>query len=261
MVVTRKRGSSIDFATNDLSWAVIVIAPLIGSFLGVVVLRLPKGESIITPRSRCPQCGTRLNAADLIPLLSWLMRRRHCRHCGNAISAFYPAIEIGATAVALWAWVATAGWSVLLIATLGWILLTLAVIDHRDGILPNGLVALLFVAGLAAIPWSPPGSPLDHALGAVAGFGVMAVIAVTYKRLRGVDGLGWGDAKFMAAAGLWVGWQGVWSVLLIASASALLVVLASALRGTRLTARTPLAFGPYLCFGMWLVVLYGPIGL
>lgn len=188
------------------------------------------------------------------------MRRRHCRHCGKAISAFYPAIEIGATAVALWAWFATAGWPVLLIATTGWILLTLAVIDHRDGILPNGLVALLFVAGLAAIPWSAPGSALDHALGAVAGFGVMAVIAVTYKRLRGIDGLGWGDVKFMAAAGLWVGWQGIWSVLLIASASALLVALLSALRGARLTAKTPLAFGPYLCFGMWLVMLYGPIG-
>ena len=239
----------------------IVIAPFIGSFLGVVVLRLPKGRSIVTPRSACPECGTRLSAGDLIPLLSWLMRRRHCRHCGKVISAFYPAIEIGATAVALWAWVVAAGWSVPLIATAGWILLTLAVIDHRDGILPNGLVASLFVVGLAAMPWSAPGTPLDHALGAVAGFAVMAAIAVIYKRLRGIDGLGWGDVKFMAAAGLWVGWQGVWSVLLIASASALLVVLASALRGARLTGKTPLAFGPYLCLATWLVVLYGPIGL
>ncbi|MFQ5534665.1 MAG: prepilin peptidase [Sphingomonadales bacterium] len=239
----------------------LLIAPFVGSFLGVVVARLPKGESIVAPRSHCPECGSGLGAVELIPLISWLIQRGRCRRCGQRIDVFHPMMELGAITIAVWAFVAGTGLEIWFLAVLGWLLLALAAIDQRDGILPNGLVALVFATAVAELIILSTDSMLDSILGSVLGFGFLAALALAYERLRGIEGLGWGDAKFMGAAGMWVGWQGLPSVLLLASAGALAIVLAGSLRGKRVSGHTKLPFGPYLCFATWLVQLYGPVGI
>lgn len=238
----------------------LLIAPFVGSFLGVVVLRLPRGEGFVTGRSRCTHCAATLGPRDLVPLLSYLASRGCCRHCGARLSLFYPGIELGALAVAGWAlWVLPGGWLLWAGAALGWVLLTLAAIDARHFWLPDGLTLPLIPAGLA-VAWAvDPGKLPAHAIGAVAGFLAFALLAWAYKRLRGREGLGLGDAKLFAAAGAWVSWSGLASVLLWAALPALAVTLALGLRQGRLSATTKLPFGAYLALGLWLTWLYGPL--
>jgi leader peptidase (prepilin peptidase) / N-methyltransferase len=246
-------------ATLDGWWLALVVAPFIGSFLGVLIIRLPAGDDIVCSRSRCDWCGHPLGPADLVPILSWLAFKRRCRHCGSPVSWFYPNIEVAALLVAVWAITATDGWIVWVTCVLGWTLLALAVIDSRHLILPDVLTLPLVAAGLGVAAMLHRGLPVEHMIGAVVGYAVFKTIGLTYRLLRGRPGLGHGDAKLLAAAGAWVSWQGLPSVVLIAAGSALLAVLATALvRGTPKASRR-LAFGPYLCLGTWLVWLYGPL--
>ena len=121
----------------------ILAAPFVGSFLGVLVLRLPEGRPVLLGRSACPHCGTVLGPRDLVPLVSWLLLRRRCRACGTAIPPFYPLIELAALGVALWA-VATAPNAATATAgcLLGWALLALAEIDRALGLLRDATGSL-----------------------------------------------------------------------------------------------------------------------
>ena len=196
-----------------------------------------------------------------------MVRRGRCAYCGAPVAAFYPLIELGALAAALWAVAALPGWAAWAAAVLGWFLLTLAVIDAKHFLLLDALTLPLAAAGLgvAALAGAAPGfawpvSPLDAAIGAAAGFASLALVAWAYRRLRGRAGLGLGDAKLLAASGAWAGWQGLPSVVLIASLAALAAALAlAAYRRRRPAPGDRLAFGPYLALGTWLVVLYGPM--
>jgi leader peptidase (prepilin peptidase)/N-methyltransferase len=248
---------------TTLDWLIVVAAaPFVGSFLGTLVLRLPERRPILLGRSTCAHCGHAVAALELIPLLSWLAQRGRCRHCGASLGAFYPAIELGAIAVALWAAMATAGFDLWASAALGWTLLALALIDARTFLLPDALTLPLLAAGLAVAALEDRAALLDHAIGAAAGFFVLAGIALVYRRWRRRDGMGLGDAKLLAALGAWVSWTGLPSVLLLAAASALAFALARAwFRGQRLAATDRLPFGPALCFAGWLVWLYGPLTL
>ena len=238
----------------------LLISPFVGSFLGVLVLRLPRGEGVVAGRSRCPHCGTTLGVADLVPLLSYLARAGKCRHCGAKLSRLYPGIEAAALGVAAWAfWVLPGGWLVWAGAALGWALLALALIDLRHFLLPDVLTLPLIPAGLAVAWLVDPAKLLSHAIGAAAGFLAFAALAWGYRRLRGREGLGLGDAKLFAAAGAWVSWIGLGSVLLWAALPALAVTLVLGLRRGGLSARTPLPFGAYLAAGLWLTWLYGPL--
>ena len=116
-----------------------LIAPFIGSFLGVVVTRLHEPEGIVFGRSRCPECGTQLRPLDLVPLLSWLVLRGRCRYCGKPISLFHPSIELAALAIALWAAAVVSGPLLWLSCLLGWTLLALAAADFRYFLLPDFL--------------------------------------------------------------------------------------------------------------------------
>lgn len=244
---------------NGLPWAWLVpLALCVGSFLGVLVTRLPAGEPVIWSRSACPRCGHALGALDLVPIVSWIARRGRCGYCGAPIGWLYPGIELGALAVALWAASVAAGWMLWFSCALGWTLLTLALIDWRDGILPDVLTFSLLVLGFLAAYVSDPFSLPDRAIGAVAGFAFFAGIRWAYRRLRGREGMGLGDAKLLGAAGAWVGWEGLPSVILAASALALAGALVMAMRGRRITGDLGIAFGPALCAGLWLVWLYGP---
>lgn len=240
-------------------WPVIV-APFMGSFLGVVIRRLPRRAPVGWARSACPHCGHRLGWRDLVPLVSFAVQRGRCRYCGGSIGWFEPAIELAALALAIWAVAALPAPMVWPGLGLGWTLLALGLIDARDRILPDVLTLPLMLAGLGVAWWVTPDALIDHAVGALAGFAGLAAVGLGYRRLRGREGLGFGDAKLAAAAGAWVSWQGLAGVILlgaVASLAALLVL--SVLGGRRLTATAPVPFGPGLALATWIVWVHGPI--
>ena len=240
--------------------AIATIAPFVGSFLGVVVQRLPERRPIVLGRSSCDGCGQALRTLDLVPLATWLVRRGRCA-CGQvALGLFYPGIELAALGVAISAAAVTSGWLLWASLALGWALLALAAIDLRHFVLPNLLTLPLIPAGLAVAWLSDPARLPDHAIGAAAGFAAFALIGWLYRRLRGRAGLGRGDAKLLAAAGAWLGWPALPGVVVIAAASALLVAAARTLAGRRIEPGTRIAFGPYLALGLWLLWLLGPAG-
>jgi leader peptidase (prepilin peptidase) / N-methyltransferase len=237
----------------------LFLAPFVGSFLGVVALRLPAGRPLVLARSACAECGRRLGARDLVPLFSYLTRGGRCS-CGKLrLSPFYPAIELGALAVTASAVWVLSGWLLWLSLGLGWTLLALAAIDLRHYLLPDALTLPLIPAGLA-VAWAlDPALLPAHLLGALLGFAAFVIIGQAYRRLRGRDGLGLGDAKLLAAAGAWLGWAALPSVVLIAAVLALALALVQALGGAKLALTGKLAFGPHLALAFWLVWLYGPL--
>lgn len=234
--------------------------PFLGSFLGMLTFRMPRGMSIVAPHSFCESCGTRLTLIDLVPVLSWLYLRGRCRHCGAPIDALYPAIELAAVGIALWASTIFEGWLFWASCGLGWTLLALAAMDLRHMILADWLVIPLGLAGIA-VGLAVGIQPLDHVIGALAGFTVFFAVAVGYRRLRGRDGLGHGDVKFFATAGAWVTWLGLPTVVLWAVFSAFVTLAALMAVGCRVDSRQPFPFGPHLCLGLWLTWLYGPLQL
>lgn len=242
-------------------WLILLImAPFIGSFLGLVAERLPHGAKVVLARSHCAHCDHILGPADLVPLLSWLMLRGRCRHCRSAIGAFHPIIELLAIAVVPWAAMVLDGPALFTGVVLGWTLLALAAMDHRHQMLSDALTLPLLGAGLVfAAAWGRPAAFAGHAIGAVAGFIAFAVIGAAYRRLRHRDGLGLGDAKLLAAGGAWVGWLGLAGIVLWAAGMALVVALAKAMAGQGLSPGRRIPFGPYLGAGIWLVWLYGPV--
>jgi leader peptidase (prepilin peptidase)/N-methyltransferase len=237
----------------------VLIAPFIGSFLGVVILRLPADGPILWDRSACDHCGHTLGPLDLVPLASFLALRGHCRYCHAAIGWFAPGIELAALALALWAASAVEGPMLLASCVLGWMLLALAAIDFSEEWLPDVLTLPLLILGLAVNALADAGTLVDDIIGAAAGFLVFAAIRFLYRRWRGRDGLGLGDAKLLAAAGAWLSWQGLPSVVLIAAVIGLVMAVPMALRSGRVALDLRLPFGPALCLAFWLVWLYGPL--
>ncbi len=237
----------------------IAAAPFVGSFLGLLARRLPAGDTVVLGRSRCPHCGHPLGPRDLVPVLSWLVSRGRCRYCAAPLGLFYPAVEIGAVLVAVSAAAMQTGWLMWASCGLGWALLTLALIDLRHLVLPDELTLPLIPAGLAVAYALEPARTLDHLAGAVLGFAALYLVARVYRMVRGREGLGLGDAKLAAAAGAWVAWPGLPSVVLEAATIALAAALAGALAGRRLRWSDQVPFGPYLALATWLVWLLGPL--
>ena len=235
----------------------VVLAPFIGSFLGVLVLRLPEGRPVAIARSACDHCRHPLAARDLIPLVSYALCRGRCRYCGEAIGLFPLAIEFSALGVAVWAAVSVADEELWLTCALGWTLLTMAWIDARTMLLPDVMTLPLLVAGLAATAILSPDSLADHALAAALGYFGLAALAWIYRQVRGRDGLGLGDAKLLAAIGAWLGLIELPYALLLASCLGLLAAGAAALNGKRMTAATAVPFGPFLALSLWMLWLYG----
>ena len=239
----------------------VAIAPFVGSFLGTLIERLPVGSPVVVGRSACPHCGARLRVTDLVPLLSWIAARGHCRHCGHRLGAFYPLVELAAVAVALAAALVladAAAWAIGATLVLGWALLALAWIDQRHFVLPDVLTLPLIPAGLL-VAWAvSPASLPHHLLGAALGYAGLRAVAALYRQARGRVGLGEGDAKLFAAAGAWLSWEALPSVLLIAGALGLVFALANG-AGRRLAPDTAVPFGPALASAFWLVWLTGPV--
>jgi leader peptidase (prepilin peptidase)/N-methyltransferase len=240
-------------------WGLLMAAPVIGSFLGVLIRRLPDGHPIVWSRSKCERCGAVLTPRDLVPLISWVLARGKCRRCGTPLGWFYPGIEIAALIVAFIALAVDDAPHAALDCLFGWWLLTLAWIDLRRWLLPDLLTLPLIVAGLAAAASLDPDTLLDRALGAALGYAALRTLAVLYRMVRQREGLGRGDAKLLGAAGAWVGATALPQVILLAALAALLAAAALRLVGVRLDAHSALPFGPFLALAIWTIWLSGPL--
>lgn len=244
---------------------VFVYGLVLGSFLNVVIHRLPLEISLWKPRSRCPACGALVRWFDNVPLLSFLWLRGRCRSCRAPISWRYPAVEL-ATGVLL-ALVhhrlgltlpaAEAGVLVLL-------LVPLALIDLDHHLLPDVLTLPgigLGLAGAAAEGWLLPPSaqrlvPLfDAAVGAALGAAIPAAVIVAYRWLRGREGMGWGDVKLLAMLGAFLGWRGMLMSLMLGAIAGGIVGLALIAAGRGKT-DTELPFGTFLCAAGVVVLLW-----
>lgn len=244
-----------------------VLGLVFGSFANVVIWRVPRGESLISPPSHCPRCDAPIAWYDNVPVISWLLLRGRCRSCCEPISWRYPAVELASGV--LWAAAALA-WGLSARAFFGIVLFYLSLIlsaidlDHRR--LPNALVALL--AGMGAlgvltawlgIPACPiVGSAVGIRAAAVAGVGVLLgggvplVAALVYERLRGQAGLGMGDVKLLAAYGLYLGSFVVMALFIGSLVGA--IVGTAARKGVRESA---IPFGPFLALGAIVTALWG----
>lgn len=247
---------------DSLSFSAIVIllalSLLFGSFLGVVVDRLPRRVSLISPRSYCGDCGETLRARDLLPLVSFVLLRGRCRYCDAAIPPALPWIEVASAGVMLWA-LAVVPLTVLMpTVALGWSLLVLATIDARHFLLLDRMTLPLMCAGCAVSVWLPELDWPMHVAGALVGLSAFAAVRVAFFALRGIEGLGWGDVKLFGAAGAWLGVEGLPNTLLIGATTGLLFVV---FRYRKLELTRAIPFGFFLCLGIWLTWLYGPIAL
>jgi leader peptidase (prepilin peptidase)/N-methyltransferase len=235
----------------------VAAAPFIGSFLGVVVRRLPKGRGIVAGRSACEACDHPLSPLDMVPVASFVALRGRCRHCGAPIAPAHLGFELAALAVAVSAALVVNGGPFLWIGCIfGWWLLTLAWIDATTFRLPDVLTLPLIVLGLAEAAWLEPHALLGRCAGAIFGYGSLWLLANVYLKMRGREGLGLGDAKLLAALGAWLGFVAVPWLAVFGAVLALLWAGAMWLRGTKLTATSRLPFGPFLAaaaWGLWLV--------
>jgi leader peptidase (prepilin peptidase)/N-methyltransferase len=186
---------------NAAFWPILggVLGLVAGSFLATLVIRWPQGKSL-AGRSRCDSCGTTLAARDLLPLLSAAATRGRCRHCGAAIPPQHLQMELAAAAVGALALIAAPGPVGLAGALFGWLLLALLALDLDHFWLPDRLTLPLLLLGLML----GNGTPTERIVGALLGGGGFLLLALGYRRLRGRDGLGLGDAKLMAGLGAWL---------------------------------------------------------
>jgi leader peptidase (prepilin peptidase)/N-methyltransferase len=229
-------------------WAGLV-GLVVGSYLNVLVHRLPLGESTVRPRSRCPACGAAIRARDNLPIVSWLLLGGRCRDCGAPISPRYPLIE-AATGALFAACVARFGFApeALAAATLGALLVALAAIDLDHFLLPDKLTLPGIALGLAAQWLLPSGSLVVGLRGALVGAGLLLAIAGAWELLRGVEGMGLGDVKMLAMLGAFLGAGGVVVTLVFATfAGSVVGLVLVARRGGDLQAQLP--FGVFLAAG------------
>lgn len=237
---------------------VFVFGAAVGSFLNVLVYRLPREISILrTPPSSCPNCSTPIRWYDNIPLISWLVLRGRCRDCQAPISLRYPLVELtsgvlAAAAVARWGLGVTA----VEVAIFAWVSLALGLIDFDFQILPDVLTYPSIVFGFAfswvgGYTWW-----LDSLLGAAVGALLPILVIILYKLWRGIEGMGWGDVKYLAAIGSVVGLRGVVGVLVVASVVGALVGLGLIAAG-RGSSKTALPFGSFLALAV-ILWLYAP---
>jgi leader peptidase (prepilin peptidase)/N-methyltransferase len=212
-----------------------VFGAIFGSFLNVVVHRLPRHESVVTPASHCPKCGTPVKPYDNIPILSWLALRGHCRGCGERISARYPLVEALTAALCIGAVLThSSAAGIALSVTLILLVVPAALIDLEHRIIPNKITGLGTVLALAiGLALDPAGEPERLIAGASAG-GFLLLAALAYPA-----GMGMGDVKLAGMMGLFLG----------------IVVIAR--KGAQAGRKTAIPFGPFLALGALLAVFAG----
>ena len=261
--------------------AAAVLGLLVGSFLNVVIHRLPKmldrewaaqcaelrGEAtapaprynLVVPRSACPSCGHRIGAAENVPVLSWLALRGRCRGCGTRISARYPAVELmTGTLSALAVWHFGPTWQGLAAMGLLWALVALTFIDADTQLLPDDITLPLLWAGLGANLFGLFVPLAEAVIGAIAGYLALWSVYWAFKLIRGKEGMGHGDFKLLAALGAWLGWKQLPAIVLMSSVvGAVIGIALIALR--RHDSATPLPYGPYLAIAGAIALFAGPV--
>jgi leader peptidase (prepilin peptidase)/N-methyltransferase len=237
--------------------AVGTFGALFGSFLNVVIYRLPRGVSVAAGRSKCPQCHETIRWFDNVPVVSWLLLGGKCRRCRWKIPARYPLVEVisaaGAT-LAVWQFGPTleAAWVYAFVA----IMIAITFIDWEHQIIPDPLSIGGTVLGLVGAWVCLDVSVVESLVGAAVGGGVILLIAVAYKAARKVEGMGGGDVKLMAMIGAFMGWQMVLVVLFLAA-------VAGSVYGVWLMRRaggdgkTAVAFGSFLAPAACLMLFTG----
>ena len=239
------------------SFILVLIAPFVGSFLGVLVRRMSRGQSVVWPGSHCEACGTRLGPAEMVPIASFLWQRGRCLHCGAAIEREHLAVEIASVAVPAVLLVAMP-WDDLPVlaagSVLGWALLALGWIDWKSWRLPDAITLPLLLLGLGATWWLAPEMVTDHAFAASVAWVGLWGLRAGYRLVRGREGLGLGDVKLLAAAGAWVGLDGLAFVLLGGALAGL--AMAAGRHGWRLSGSSAIPFGPALCVATWAVWIW-----
>jgi leader peptidase (prepilin peptidase)/N-methyltransferase len=253
---------------------------LVGSFLNVVILRLPRRlewqwkrdareilelpevydpppPGIVVEPSHCPHCKHRLSWYENIPLFSWLALRGKCRHCKTPISAQYPLVELLAavlTVVSVWQF--GFGWQGFGAMLLSWFLIALSGIDLRTQLLPDQLTLPLMWLGLIASLETLYIAPKPALLGAIAGYVSLWTVWWLFKQITGKEGMGHGDFKLLAALGAWMGLKGVLPTILLSSVVG--AIIGSIWLATQGRDRaSPIPFGPYLAIAGWLVFFWG----
>ncbi len=245
-----------------------LIGALIGSFLNVVIYRVPARRSIVSPRSACGSCGAPIRWHDNVPILSWVLLRGRCRDCAAGISMRYPLIELGTALffalVVWWAvgpgmanpWTAVTSIAFLYLSAIS---VVLTMIDLDTHTLPNRIVLPAYpvgaiLLGVASLLGAGSDRLLTAAAGAAALFGLYFLLAIAYP-----GGMGFGDVKLAGVIGLYLGWLG-WAELAVGAFAAFLlggvfsVVLLLARRANR---RTAIPFGPWMIMGTWVGILAG----
>ena len=262
---------------------------LIGSFLNVVIHRLPvmmerewreqadelaktppehelpDGRfDLVMPRSRCPSCGQLITAMQNIPVISYLFLKGRCANCKTSISVRYPLVELmTAVLAATCAWRFGVGWEALMAIIMTITLVAIAMIDADTQLIPDSIVLPLMWLGLAMSLCDPMGgdgtlfiSPSDAIVGAMAGYLMLWSVFWLFKLVTGKDGMGYGDFKLLAALGAWLGWQQLPIIILMST------VVGAAINIVMIVARgkdrsVPIPFGPYLAAAGWITMLWG----
>lgn len=251
----------------------------IGSFLNVVVYRLPKMMerdwaaqcaelagtelppqpvfNLARPRSRCPSCSAPIGALHNLPLVSWIALRGRCAACSAPIAARYPLVEVTTGAIAgFLAW--HYGFGPLAVLAFGFCatMLALALIDFDTQLLPDGLTLPLLWAGLLVNVWGVFAPLQDAVVGAMAGYLCLWTVYWGFKLVTGREGMGYGDFKLLAAIGAWLGWQVLPLVILLSSLAGAAIGIAL-IAAARLGRNVPMPFGPYLAIAGVVALIWG----
>jgi len=230
-----------------------VLGAIVGSFLNVVAYRLPRHESLITPASHCPRCGTPVKPYDNIPILSWLLLRGHCRGCGAPISVRYPLVEALTAALCVGAVLAhhsAAGIALSVVLIL--LMVPAALIDLEHRIIPNRITALgALLALVIGLALDPAGEP-ERLIAGVGAGGFLLLAALAYP-----GGMGMGDVKLAAVMGLFLGAAVAPALLIALLAGVALGAAVIARKGARAGRKTAVPFGPFLALGAVLAVFFG----
>jgi leader peptidase (prepilin peptidase)/N-methyltransferase len=259
--------------------AALVLGLLIGSFLNVVIFRIPKmmqresdnyvanelGKelphtdrfNLMVPRSTCPHCGHQITALENIPVISWLFLRGKCSACKAPISARYPAIELLTGVLsALMVWTFGSGWMGLATLVFLWLLVAMTFIDYDTQLLPDDLTYPLLWLGLL-LNLDGTFVPLrDAVIGAAAGYLSLWSVYWLFKLATGKEGMGYGDFKLLAALGAWLGWKMLPTIILLSSVVGAIVGI-SLIVFARRGRDKPIPFGPYLAAAGLIALLYG----
>ncbi len=211
---------------------VAVVGLCLGSLVGLVSHRLPRDQAVVLARSRCPRCGNCLAPRDLIPLVSFLALDGRCRHCGAPLSWRYPAIELVGAALCLAIW-ASADLTVEAVLAIGLAttLLTIAISDLETLIIPDELVVVCFLLGFADLLLGGGGDLVDRLGGLALAVGPVVAVRQLFSARHGRHGIGLGDVKLFAAAGFWLGVEGVPWLFVIAGGIGVLTALVWRVRG------------------------------